>query len=231
MIIKQLINKGDIWEDFLNFCLRSKPYLDFCCGSRIMRINAARRIFNSFCESSDVYACDDTSYIFNIELADYNCIQFAFTNHSKSNSQKVKAFHGIMDHIRNINGKYFVSENRRTFKVDFYKKWLDRYDKRVIIVNNKDESILWYNKEKMEKTLKVVGTNDVSQHLQDKIVKYDIINVESGINACVTQISIDDEKYLFDCKRISLREDKALIQGMISDDKTFVANIVLEFNP
>lgn len=231
MIIKQLINKEDLWEAFLTFCLKSKPYKVFCCGSRIMRIDAARRIFDNFCKDSNVYACDDTSYVFNIELSDYNCIQFAFANASKSNSQKVKAFHAIMDHIRSVNGKYFVSENRRTFKVDFYKKWLDRYDKRVIIFNNKDETILWHNEEKMKKQLKVVGTNDASQHLQDKIVKYEIINVESGINACVTQISIDDEKYLFDCKRISLREGKGIIQGMISDDKTFVANIVLEFDP
>ena len=83
----------------------------------------------------------------------------------------------------------------------------------------------------MEKTLKVIGTNKVSQHLQDKIVKYDIINVESGINVCVTQISIEEQKYLFDGKRVSLRDGKCIIEGMISDDKSFVANIVLEFTP
>jgi hypothetical protein len=136
-----------------------------------------------------------------------------------------------MDHIRNINGKYFASEIRRTFKVDFYKKWIDRYDKRAIILNNKDQTVLWYNTEKMKKQLKVVGTNDLSKHLQDKIVDYDIINVESGKNVCVTQISIDEQKYLFDGKRVSLREGKCLIEGMISDDKTFVANITLEFKP
>jgi transcription elongation factor Elf1 len=136
-----------------------------------------------------------------------------------------------MDHIRNINGKYFASEIRRTFKVDFYKKWIDRYDKRAIIFNDKGQTVLWYNKTKMNKYLKVVGTNESSRHLQDKTVEYDIINVESGINACVTQITIDDKKYLFDGKRISLREGKCIIQGMISDNKKFVANISLEFKP
>ena len=231
MIIKQLIDKEELWEDFLNFCLKSKPYKAFCSGSRTMRINAVRRHFDGFCEQCDVYSCGDSVYVFTQELPQYNHIQFLFGNFSKSSSAKIKGFHAIMDHIRNANGKYFASEIRRTFKVDFYKKWIDRYDKRAIIFNNKDGTVLWYNEEKMEKTLKVIGTNKVSQHLQDKIVKYDIINVESGINVCVTQISIEEQKYLFDGKRVSLRDGKCIIEGMISDDKSFVANIVLEFTP
>lgn len=231
MIIKQLINKEECWDDFFNFCLKSKPYKAFCYGSRAMRTNAIRKHFDSFCEGCDIYSCDDIGYVFTKELAYYNHIQFLFGNHPKSSLIKVKAFHRIMDHIRNINGKYFASEIRRTFKVDFYKKWIDRYDKRAIIFNDKGQTVLWYNKTKMNKHLKVVGTNESSRHLQDKTVEYDIINVESGINACVTQITIDDKKYLFDGKRISLREGKCIIQGMISDDKKFVANISLEFKP
>lgn len=231
MIIKQLINKDEAWGDFSNFCLRSKPYKDFCSGSRNMRIGAIKRYFNQFCQGCDIYQCNDICYVFIEECSTHNHIQFLFSNNIGSNSTKIKAFYAILDHIHRKNGKYFKSEIRRTFKANFYKKWIDRYDKRAIIFNNEDETVLWYNKEKMEKQLKVVGTNDVSKHLQDKIVNYDIINVESGLNACVTQITIDEQKYLLDAKRISLREGICLIQGMISDDKTFVGNVTLEFKP
>jgi len=231
MIIKQLIHKEEAWDDFLDFCLRSKPYKVFCSGSRTMRVNAVKRYFKEFCSDCEVYHCDDIGYVFLKEYETYNHIQFLFSNKRGSNSTKIKAFHAILDHVRQKNGKYFKSEIRRTFKVDFYKKWIDRYDKRAIILNNKDQTVLWYNEIKMNKDLKVVGTNDSSSHLQDKIVQYDIINVESGINACVTQITIDDQKYFFDGKRVSLREGKCLIEGMISDDKSFAANIALEFKP
>lgn len=231
MIIKQLINKEEAWDDFFNFCLRSKPYKAFCSGSRNMRVGAIKRHFNQFCQSCNIYQCDDIGYVFIEECSTYNHIQFLFSNNRGSNSTKIKAFHAILDHIHQKNGKYFKSEIRRTFKANFYKKWIDRYDKRAIIFNNKDETVLWYNKGKMKKELKVVGTNSASSHLQDKIVEYDIINVESGLNACVTQITIDQQKYLLDAKRISLREGSCLIEGMISDDKTFVAKITLEFKP
>lgn len=231
MIIKQLINKEESWDDFFNFCLKSKPYAAFCSGSRSMRTHAIRRHFDEFCKYCDVYSCGDIGYVFTKELTHHNHIQFLFGNGSKPSLMKVRAFHDIMDNIRSKNGKYFASEIRRTFKVDFYKKWIDRYDKRAIILNNKDQTVLWYNEIKMNKDLKVVGTNDSSSHLQDKIVQYDIISVESGINACVTQITIDDQKYFFDGKRVSLREGKCLIEGMISDDKSFAANIALEFKP
>ena len=58
MIIKQLIDKQEAWPDFLNFCLRSKPYKAFCSGSRIMRMNAIKKHFNQFCEDCDVYYCE-----------------------------------------------------------------------------------------------------------------------------------------------------------------------------
>jgi len=235
MIIKHLINQEDAWIDFKDFCFKSKPFNAFCLGSRTMREQSIRKYFNNFCSECQIYTAEDNGdnilYIFNKECDNFNMIQFIFSKRPRYLKKTFEAAYAIMDHIRTDNNKYFASAIRRTFKVDSYKKWIDRYDKRAIILNNEDETVLWYNKEKMEKTLKVVGTNNASQHLQDKIVKYEIINVESGINACVTQVSIDDQKYLFDCKRISLREGKGIIQGMISDDKTFVANIVLEFNP
>lgn len=231
MIIKQLISKQEAWDDFLNFCLRSKPYEAFRSGSRIMRINAVRRYFEQFCSDCDIYRCNDIGYVFLNEREVHNHIQFLFSNRHRSNLDKIKGFHAILDHVYLKNGKYFKSEIRRTFKVDFYKKWIDRYDKRAIIFDDKDQTVLWYNEEKMKKDLKVVGTNATVSHLQDKIVEYDIINIESGSNVCVTQVTIDGKKYLFDGKRISLREGKCLIQGMISDDKTFVANIALEFQP
>lgn len=231
MIIKQLIHKEEAWLDFLNFCLKSKPYKAFCSGSRIMRINAIKKYFNQFCKDCDIYYCDNVSYVFIKEETYYNHIQFLFGNDCRSSLRKIKAFHNILDYVYKKNKKYFKSEIRRTFKVNFYKKWIDRYDKRAIILNNKDETVLWYNQEKMNKTLKVVGTNDLSSHLQDKTATYEIISVEAGSNPCVSQLIIDDKAYLFDGKRVTFHEDNCLIEGMISDDKSFVAAIALEFQP
>ena len=235
MIIKQLINKEEAWDDFQEFCQKSKPFKVFCSGSRITRERSIKKYFDNFWQDCSVYVArlnnENILYIFNKECDNFNLIEFIFSTKPRNIKKTFEAAYSIMDFIRSNNNKYFSSVIRRTFKSDSYKKWVDRYDKRAIIFNDKDETVLWYNTEKMKKQLKVIGTNDSSKHLQDKIVDYDIINVESGINACVTQISIDEQKYLFDGKRVSLREGKCLIDGMISDDKTFVANITLEFTP
>lgn len=235
MIIKQLINKEEAWDDFIRFCQKSKPFKAFCSGSRIMRERSIKKYFDNFWGDCDVYVSQlnnqNIVYIFNKECDNFNLIQFIFSTKPRYVKKTFEGVYSIMDHIRSHNHKYFASAIRRTFKSDSYKKWVDRYDKRAIIFNDKDETVLWYNKEKMKNELKVVGTNSTSSHLQDKIVEYDIINVESGLNACVTQITIDEQKYLLDAKRISLREGSCLIEGMISDDKTFVANITLEFKP
>jgi len=196
-----------------------------------MKVKAIKRHFDAFCEECDVYSCNDIGYVFTKEEDYFNHIQFLFGNPAYSSSSKVKAFHCIMDHIYNINKKYFKSEIRRTFKVNFYKKWIDRYDKRAIILNNEDETVLWYNKIKMKKTLKIVATNDLSRHLHDKIASYEIISVEAGSNPCVSQLIIDDQSYLFNGKRVSIHEGHCIIEGMISDDKSFVASIALEFQP
>ena len=235
MIIKQLIDKEEVWGDFHKFCEKSKPFKVFCLGSRIMRQRSIKKYFDNFWRECNVYVAklnnENILYIFNKECDNFNLIEFIFSTKPRNTKKTFEAAYSIMDFVRSDNHKYFTSAIRRTFKSDSYKKWVDRYDKRAIILNNKDQTVLWYNTEKMKKQLKVVGTNDLSKHLQDKIVDYDIISVESGKNVCVTQISIDEQKYLFDGKRVSLREGKCLIEGMISDDKTFVANITLEFKP
>lgn len=231
MIIKQLINKEEIWPDFHYFCLKSKPYKAFCSGSRAMTNNSIRRYFEDFCEACEVYSFQDNVFVFIREESNFNHIQFLFAKEPITNNERLSNFYAIMDHVSGLNKKYFKSEIRRTFKADFFKKWIDRYDKRAIILNNKDETVLWYNQEKMKKTLKVVATNDVSRHLQDKIASYEILSVESGSNTLISQIVIEDESYLFDAKSAHFYGDHALIEGMISDDKSFVASIALEFRP
>ena len=229
MIIKQLINKSEAWEDFKNFCLRSKPYKAFCIGSRHMREQSIKRCFDQFCEGCEVYECENV-YVFTVEQRFYNHIQFLFGGDKDTNLSKIKKFYLIMDNIRSKNGKYFKSEIRRTFKVDFYKKWIDRYDKRAIILNNEDQTVLWYNCIKM-KTLKIVATNKVSRHLQDKIVSYDKLDVECGSSPCISYLKIEEDMYIFDAKTVEYNGDHSLISGLISDDKSFVAAITLEFRP
>jgi hypothetical protein len=79
----------------------------------------------------------------------------------------------------------------------------------------------------MKGSVKIVGTNSITKHLQDQT--FDNSSLES--KGKIHNFYLNDKKYLLDIKESYFHADFILILGMISDDTDFVGNIALEFYP
>lgn len=234
MTIKHLINKEEAWEDFYNFCSKSKPYASFCNGSKLLRDSMIRSCFCDFIEICEIYFIEDDEgkigYCFVSEKQNYNHIVFLFgIKKSSSFLKMIQGLHKILEKIQEKNNKYFVSEIRRSFKVNIYKKWIEKYEKRAIILNNEDETVLWYNSEDMKGKLTIIGANDVTKYLLNQEAYYESLFIDKSVS--ISQLKINDQTFLFDAKNVEFLEDSAIINGMISDDSGFAGNVTLLFKP
>jgi hypothetical protein len=79
----------------------------------------------------------------------------------------------------------------------------------------------------MKGSVKIVGTNSITKHLQNQT--FDNSSLES--KGKIHDFYLNDKKYLLDIKENYFHSDFILILGMISDDIDFVGNIALEFYP
>jgi len=77
----------------------------------------------------------------------------------------------------------------------------------------------------MKGSIKVIGTNSITEHLQNQIFENCILQNEGKVHS----IFLNNEKYLLDIKETRFNENFILIFGIISDDSKFVGNIALEF--
>jgi hypothetical protein len=77
----------------------------------------------------------------------------------------------------------------------------------------------------MKGSIKVIGTNSITEHLQNQIFENCILQSEGKVHS----IFLNNEKYLLDIKETRFNENFILIFGIISDDSKFVGNIALEF--
>jgi len=68
----------------------------------------------------------------------------------------------------------------------------------------------------------------LSSRLQEKIAKCEDFKFASSTPS-VQALDIGGEIYLLDTKSVHFLEDKAFVHGLISDDKSFVAKVTLEF--
>ena len=80
----------------------------------------------------------------------------------------------------------------------------------------------------MQTNFKVVGTSSLSSVLQEKTATCEDFKMASGAS-CVQALDINGEIYLLDTKSVHFTGSKALVHGLISDDKSFVAKVTLEF--
>ena len=84
-----------------------------------------------FCFIKEEEFCLDVAFIFGIWR-------------SVRSSKLIKATHAIFKEALSITGKkYLKSEIRRTFKVKPYKKWIEKYDKTAIIINDDKNTVVW----------------------------------------------------------------------------------------
>lgn len=230
MKITQIKNKEEVWEDFYQYCKKSKPYKNMQVGSSSMRETFIRKTFDDFCDYCDIYLASNESrigYVFIDEEENFNHIVFLFGMGGSKFTKMIKGFHEILDHIDST--KYFKSEIRRVFKANVFKKWIDKYDKRAIILSDEDQTTLWYNSDKMIGQLKVLSTNKIAQHLLGKTAEYHGFVFTKSTT--VTSVLIDGEKYLLDIKDVEFLRDSVVINTLISNDKDFVGRVSLLFKP
>ena len=230
MKITQIKDKEEIWEDFYNFCSRSKPYRSMQVGSNSMRKIFIRKKFDDFCDYSDIYLASNEAkigYVFINEGERFNHVVFLFGMGGSKFTKMIKGFHKILDHIN--SPKYFKSEIRRSFKTDIYKRWIDKYDKRAIILSDEDQTVLWYNSDKMIGQLKVVASNEIANHLVGKTAEYNGFVFRK--DATITSVLIDKKKYLLDIKDVEFLRDSVVINTLISNDEDFVGRVSLLFKP
>ena len=79
----------------------------------------------------------------------------------------------------------------------------------------------------MKGSIKIIGTNDITKHLQDQIFEDCVLQSGGKIHS----LFLNDKKYLLDIKESHFNHDFILIYGIISDDAEFVGNIALQFYP
>lgn len=230
MEITLIKEKEEVWEDFYQYCKKSKPYRKTQVGSRTTQEAIIRRLFNDFCKFADIYLFSDEErlgYAFITTTRFCHHVDFVFGVAGLKFSKMIKGFHKCLDFVN--ESKYFTSEIRRTYKSKIYKKWLDRYETRAIILNNEDETVLWYNSEEMKGKLQVVGANEMFKHLLGETVYYD--SIVSSKTTDIATLEFDGQEYLLDVKEVKFEENQAVIKGMISNNKDSVGRVTLLFKP
>tara|TARA_R110002020_G_scaffold126312_5_gene284045 strand:+ start:200 stop:928 length:729 start_codon:yes stop_codon:yes gene_type:complete len=234
--ITHLIEKEEAWPYFENFCISSKPY-DFCVvGSPSLRQRKIKRIFNhlSRCE---IYKAEEDNKIIGfvfLEKEEYCLdVNFLFGVRRNFTSQKlIKAAHAIFDvALKDLNKNYLKSEIRRTYKIDSYKKWIERYDKRAIIFNDDNNTVVWCNIEDMSVKFEIVGVNPATEHLMGKEAVLGITHKNPHNPSILREIIVDDDSYLFDEKAVDFLSDSVLVHGYLSDNEKKAGRIALKFIP
>lgn len=229
--IKLLTDPQDVKPHFLEFCRKSKPYRCFCVGSPRFQNKVIENYFTSFWEECDVYKLSrqekTIGFVFLRKEEHYFHVDFIFGLTKNSNpAEMISALHEFMD---SFPEKYFVSEIRRKNKVESYKKWIDRHDKRCIMINNDDQTILW---KKMNGQLKVVGTNTATSHLNGKLFKFKDSFVFSKSDSVNKLVDDSGEILNLEVTSITYGENVLVVMGFLTDEKqTYAGNVALEFRP
>jgi len=234
MKITHLKETAEVWPYFYDFCVKSKPY-DFCSlPSKRLRDIKIKNSFD-FYANQIVYKAEYQSKVMGfvfLEEENYCLdVNFIFGVRKNFTSPKlIKAAHAIFDNaLHKFNKNYLKSQVRRTFKVDSYIKWVDRYDKRAIILTDDKKTIVWCNSNRMSVTFKVVGSNKTTEHLIGK--EAEMGHTRKGPSTTLRELFFDDKKYLFDEKSVDFLPNCVLIHGFLSDDKENVGKIALQFQP
>ncbi len=166
-----------------------------------------------------------------LDEGDYLDLIFVFgVSKNFGSLQLMATTRGILDHAMYTLGKNYVkSEIRRKYKVQSYKKWIERYDKKIIIFNDDNNTVVWCNRDIMTIKFKVVGANKTTAHLMGKnLFLRGTKKIKHGL---LRDFSAGEDTYLLDEKGIDFLSKAVIIYGHLSDNKQNVGNISLEFIP
>ena len=238
MKITQL--KGDteeLWQDFFNFCVESKPYDYHKIPSYRLKKANIRKNFDDLVNSCQIFLATKHEkkvvVLFLRGYDNYVDVEFIFGFSKNFNSKVlIEGLHKVFNEASFLNNKkYYKSEIRRKFKVSSYKKWIERYDKTAIIFNDKHNSIVWCKLQKMKVKFEVIGANTAMEHLMNQ---YGFLGktFDSDLKSqTMREIFFNEDRYLLDEKKIEFNEQHALVHGFLSDTKEKVGRVVLKFSP
>jgi hypothetical protein len=221
--------------EFYNFFLRSKPYdLDHIRSSHLRRQKIVT-LFSNYCKTSEVYLVEENSKLkvaaFILDAGDYLDLTFIFmiTENFTSPDLMATARH-IFDYaIKQLGKNYIKSNIIRKHKINSFKKFIERYDKKVIIFNDDKNTVVWCNRDIMTIKFKVVGANKTTAHLMGKdLLLRGTKKIKHGL---LREFSDGEDTYLLDEKGIDFLSKAVIIYGHLSDNKQNVGNISLEFIP
>ncbi len=221
--------------EFYNFFISSKPYdLDHIRSPHLRR-RKIETLFSTYCKTSEVYTVKEDSKLkvaaFLLDSGDYLDLTFIFgVSKNFGSLNLMAATRDILDYAMLTLGKNYVkSQIRRKYKVQSYKKWIERYDKKLIIFNDDDSTVVWCNRDIMTIKFKVIGANKTTAHLMGKdLLLRGTKKIKHGL---LREFSDGKDTYLLDEKGIDFLSKAVIIYGHLSDNKQNVGNISLEFIP
>ena len=221
--------------EFYDFFLSSKPYdLDYIRSPHLRR-QKIKSLFSTYCKTSQVYTVEEDSKLklaaFVLDGGSYLDVAFIFgVSKNFGSVEIVNAARSVLGYAMKSLGKnYIKSEIRRKHKVQSYKKWLERYDKKLIIFNDENNTVVWCNRNIMTIKFKVVGTNKTTAHLMGKdLLLRGTKKIKHGL---LREFSDGEDTYLLDEKGIDFLSKAVIIYGHLSDNKQNVGNISLKFIP
>ena len=236
MKITQL-NKEDprLWLVFLKFFVDSQPYDLSSFHSPHLKRKKIKDLFDFYMRTCVVYVAEEDSKIaaavFLGKHPSYFDVEFVFgIRKNFSSSALIALLHDIFNKaLETYNKNYIKSEIRRKHKVESFKKWIERYDKRAIIFNDHLNTVVWCKSNRMSAKFKVVGTNKTTDHLMGEEANLGIIR--KNPHSLIKELLFKDGIYLLDEKSIDFLPDRVLIHGFLSDNKENVGKVALEFIP
>jgi len=237
MEIKHIKDPSSVWPLFYDYSVRSKPYSGCEFPSPLLRKEKIKDFFKDLVRTCEIYRVEEDGepfgFMFTSVEEDFMYLRFAFGISSStkfSHTKWTECVYRLFDSLLEQHNKnYFVAEIGREHKVEAFKKWIEKYQKRAILFKDSKNSIVWCKSERMSVIFKVVGTNKTTEHLMGE--EASLGHTRKGPRHVVRELLFGDQRYILDEKRVDFLPDCVLIHGMLSDDKENVGRVALEFKP
>ena len=237
MKIKHIKDPSTVWSFFCDHSISSKPYSGCEFASPRLRKEKIKDYFEDLVSTCEIYRAEEFGepfgFAFISEEENFMNLVFAFgvSATSKFLHTQWRDFpYSLFDSVlKQHNKNYIIAEIRREHKVESFKKWLEKYQKRAIVFKDPKNTIVWCKSERMSVIFKVVAANKTTEHLMGE--EASLGYTRKGPRHVIRELLFDKERYILDEKSIDFLPDRVLIHGLLSDDKENVGRIALEFKP